>query len=313
MHAARIRTMEATHAAEIAELTERIKMLEADKAALAGENKRLSASDAYHNNPHFPPRSGTWTAEYRRKKAVERLHARRPDWRPPGRAAGHPGATRKIKPNRPDEHRSPFECHECHGRNLSEIHAFAKQVVEIERIDVSRRNVVMHAMECGDCGAVVDAPRGGTLKNTWLGTRAASTLWNIWNDTHCSFGMLAAVGGYLLGTPMTRATAEAAVDASNDALAWPASMIRQEMDVLRDYGEMDECVRKMGVREGDAEAEEREADAGRMMEERRASGEMSGGGRGGGAGGAAAMPVEWQLGHARQAGGGGGGGGGGGD
>ena len=33
-------------------------MLKADKAALAGENKRPSASDACHNNPHSPPRSG---------------------------------------------------------------------------------------------------------------------------------------------------------------------------------------------------------------------------------------------------------------
>ena len=53
---------------------------------------------------------------------------------------------------------------------------------------------------------------------------------------------------------MTRAAAAAIVDAANDALAWPASMMRQDMDALRNYGEMDECVHKMMVRDGDAEA-----------------------------------------------------------
>ena len=42
-------------------------------------------------------------------------------------------------------------------------------------------------------------------------------------------------------------------------------MMRPDVDVLRGYGEMDECVRKMGVREGDAEAEKRDAEAGGGM------------------------------------------------
>ena len=95
-HAAEIKRVEAVHASEIAERDERIKSLEADNAALAGDNKRLAASDACHNSPPSPPRSGTWTAEYHRKKAIEAIHARQPDWRPPGRAVGHPGATRKL-------------------------------------------------------------------------------------------------------------------------------------------------------------------------------------------------------------------------
>ena len=115
-------------------------MPEADKAALAGENNRLSASGAYRNNPHSPPRSGTWTVECRRRRAVEALHARRPEWRPPGRAVCRPGAPRRIEPNSPDDHRRPFERHKCHGRSLSELCAFGKQVAEIERDGVSRRN-----------------------------------------------------------------------------------------------------------------------------------------------------------------------------
>ena len=59
-HAAEIKSMEAVHASEIAERDERIKSLEADNAALAGDNKRLAASDACHNSPHSPPCSGTW-------------------------------------------------------------------------------------------------------------------------------------------------------------------------------------------------------------------------------------------------------------
>ena len=66
----------AEHTAEIGERDERIKRLEADNATLAGDNKRLAASDACHNSPHSPPRTGTWTAEYHRKKAIEALHAR---------------------------------------------------------------------------------------------------------------------------------------------------------------------------------------------------------------------------------------------
>ena len=88
--------------------------------------------------------------------------------------------------------------------------------------------------------------------------------------------MLAKVGGRLLGIPMTRATAAAIVDAANDALAWPARMMRQDMDGLRDYGEMDECVRKIMARDGEAEAEEAEADS--RIEGRRASGARSSGG-----------------------------------
>ena len=63
---------------------------------------------------------------------------------------------------------------------------------------------------------------------------------------------------------MTRATTEATIDAVNDALAWHASMIRHDMNVLR-YGEMDECVRKMAGSEGDGEAEKSEAEEGKMM------------------------------------------------
>ena len=70
---------------------------------------------------------------------------------------------------------------------------------------------------------------------------------------------------------MTRATAAAIVDAANDALAWPARMMRQDMDGLRDYGEMDECVRKIMARDGEAEADSR-------IEGRRASGARSSGG-----------------------------------
>ena len=56
----------------------------AGKAALAGENKRLSASDAYHNSgPHFPQRSEAWAAECRRRRAVE---AGGGPWRGPRRA-----------------------------------------------------------------------------------------------------------------------------------------------------------------------------------------------------------------------------------
>ena len=49
------------------------------------------------------------------------------------------------------------------------------------------------------------------------------------------------------GPPVTRATAAAAIDAANDNLARQADMVRQNMDAARDYGEMDECVRKMMV------------------------------------------------------------------
>ena len=53
--AAEIKRREAVHAAEIAERDEMIKRIEADKAALAGDDKRLAASDACHNNPSpFP-------------------------------------------------------------------------------------------------------------------------------------------------------------------------------------------------------------------------------------------------------------------
>ncbi len=53
-HAAEIKRVEAVHASEIAERDERIKSLEADNAALAGDNKRLAASDACHSSPHSP-------------------------------------------------------------------------------------------------------------------------------------------------------------------------------------------------------------------------------------------------------------------
>ena len=203
---------------------------------------------------------------------------------------GHPGATRKLETNRPDEHRRPFECGRWHGRNLSEGHTFAKQIVDVEKIIVSRRNVVMHDMLCNDCGARVDAPRDGTLKKTWASPRTATLFWNIRYGTYCSLGMLAKVGGHLLGIPMTRATAASIVDAANDALAWPASMIRQDMDALRDYGEMDECVHKMMVRDGDAEA---------GRERRRRGGGWRRGVQAGRGPAGAALPVAWQLGHAQ--------------
>ena len=50
----------------------------------------------------------------------------------------------------------------------------AKRIVEIERIDVSSRNAVMHDTECLGCGAADDAPRRVTLPNTWTGLKAAS-------------------------------------------------------------------------------------------------------------------------------------------
>ena len=66
----------ARHAAELDERDEMIRMIEADRAALDGDNKRLAASDRYHSSPHSPPRSGTWTAEYRRRKAIAARYAR---------------------------------------------------------------------------------------------------------------------------------------------------------------------------------------------------------------------------------------------
>ena len=129
-------------------------MLEADRAALDGDNKRLAASDRYHNSSHSPPRSGAWTAECRWRKAIAARYARQAERRPQGGSRGHFGAMRKMDTNRPDEHRRrPVECGVCHGASLPERHAFAKQqVAYIEEVVVSRRNVVMHCMTCNDCG-----------------------------------------------------------------------------------------------------------------------------------------------------------------
>lgn len=87
-------------------------------------------------------------------------------------------------------------------------------------------------------GAGRGAGRGGTPKNARVCLRAASLLWSVWCDTRCSLGMLGG-GGHQPGAPMARAAAEAAIDAANGSLAWPASMLRRKGDALLDCGEMD--------------------------------------------------------------------------
>ncbi len=260
-HAAEIKGREAVHAAEIGERDESQeaggrqcrpgrRQQEAGRERLVPQQPPLPAA---HRNAdrRVPPEKGDRGAA----RAAARPAAAGP-------AVGRPGAARKLETNRPGEHRRPSGCGRCHGRSLSEMHAFAKQVVDIEGIIASRRSLAMHDMACNDCGARVDAPRDGTLGKTWAGPRTAALVWNIRCGTYCSLGMLAKVGGNLLGIPMARATAAAIVDAANDALAWPASIIRQDMDALRDYGEMDECVHKMMARDGEAEAGRGEAEAG---------------------------------------------------
>lgn len=165
--------MEATHAAEIAEHDEKNRILKADKVSLTGENKRQAASDASHNNPHTSPRNGTWTTECRQRRAVEELHARHLDWRPPGRAVGRPGATHKIEPNRPDKHRRHFEYHKRHALNLSEmcVHYTSGEDRAGRGIAQERRDARHGVLQPG---VVVDALRGAMLKNMWVGPRAAS-------------------------------------------------------------------------------------------------------------------------------------------
>lgn len=124
----------------------------------------------------------------------------------------------------------------------------------------------MHDMECNDRGAPVAAPRGGTVEWTWMDPRLLAFFWNMWCTIHASYSMLAAVFEHLTGVPTTRAAMAAAIGAANRSLARPASMIRQKMDALRDYGEIDEGVRKMMVWD------------------------KGGRGRGGGAGGGTALP-----------------------
>ena len=126
----RFASPEAGHAADLAERDERISMPEADRAALDGDSKRPAASGRHRNSSRPPPRSGTWTAEYRRKRAIEARYARQAEWRPPGGIMEHPGATRKLITNRPGERRRPAKCGACHGTNLSERHAFARQVAD---------------------------------------------------------------------------------------------------------------------------------------------------------------------------------------
>ena len=249
-HADEIGRIRAEHAAEIAERDERIRRLEADSEAMGDDNKKLAASDRYHNNPHSPPRSGTWAAEYRRRRAIEARHARHPAWRPPGRSVGHPGVTHKLETNRPDEHRVPTECPDCRCTDLTEAGTSTKQVAELERIVVSRKNIIFHDMSCNGCGAEVRASRRGTIRNTWFAPRMLATLWNVHVGAHCSASTIAKIATHVFGVKTSRSGGVRAMEAANDLLAEPAGAIRQEMDTLRDYGEIDECVRKMAVDDG---------------------------------------------------------------
>ena len=255
-HAAETLRREAEHAARIAERDERIKRLEVDNEAMGDDNKKLAASDRYHNNPHSPPRSGTWAAEYRRRRAIEARYARQPAWRPPGRSVGHPGTTRKLVTNRPDEHRIPGACPACRRTDLSEDCATTKQVAELETIVVSRKNIVFHDMICNGCGTKVAASRRGTVRGTWFGPRMLAALWNIHTTAHCSASTIAKIATHTYGVPTGRTGGVRAMEAANDQLAETADAIRQKMDVLRDYGEIDECVRKMIVEVEEEEEEE---------------------------------------------------------
>ena len=72
---------------------------------LEGRNDELAKSDRCYNGPHSPSPTNLRASERRKRAAAARKNARQAVWRPPGRSAGHPGATRKMDANMPVEYR----------------------------------------------------------------------------------------------------------------------------------------------------------------------------------------------------------------
>ena len=107
---AELASMRAAHRTELAGCNARIAMLKERIDGAESRNKRLAASDRAHNSAHASPATRTWHAERRKREAVRERHARQTAWRPPGRSYKHEGVTRKMKTNRPDEHRWPKSC-----------------------------------------------------------------------------------------------------------------------------------------------------------------------------------------------------------
>ena len=83
-----------------------------------GGNKRLARSDRYHNGPHSPSSTNSWSSE-RHKEAAARKNARQAKWRRPGRGAGHPGVTRKMDTCMPVERRRPQGAADPGSRSLA--------------------------------------------------------------------------------------------------------------------------------------------------------------------------------------------------
>ena len=249
---------------------------EEEDGELEGRNEDLARSDRCHNGPHSPSSTNSWTSERRKRAAAARRNARQAVWKPPGRSAGHPGATRKMDTNMPVEYRRPGRCGRCgDDGHLYDWDTMVKQCAEVLRVVTARRSIVLVDVFCAACGAKTAASHAGTVRDTSLGPYALALLWIIWSETHCSAASLAELAESILGIKMSRATAANAIDAANDILGPMADAIRAEMDTMREYGEIDEGVRKMMV----------EAVAGGLAD----GGAECGGGGGGGGGGTTAI------------------------
>lgn len=144
-----------------------------------GGNKKLARSDRYHNGPHSPSSTNSWSSE-RHKEAAARKNARQARRGQPGGGAGHPGVTRKMDTSMPVERRRAARCGRCGGDEaLYEWDTEVKQCAELMNIETMRRTMSFIDVFCGGCGAKTAASRVGTVRGTSLGPCALALLWVI--------------------------------------------------------------------------------------------------------------------------------------
>ena len=188
------------------------------------------------------------------ERQAVRMEAARPERRASRRDAkdGHQHARRVPLPGPVRQVRR--------RRHLYDWDTVVKQCAEVLRVVTARRSIVLVDVFCGACGAKTSVSHAGTVRDTSLGPYALALLWIIWSETHCGAAALPELVDSILGIKMSRATAANAIDAANDILDPMADAIRAEMDTMREYGEIDEGVRKMmveavagGLADGDAE------------------------------------------------------------
>jgi transposase len=201
--------------AQLHELAERVKALEAENAAL---REKLNLPPKTPQNSSTPPSQG--------HKANGAPGNRR-------KGKAHPGAARALHPN-PTQHCdvAARQCQHCQA-NVSAVPQAAVQSydrIELPEIKPDVTRVTLRGGVCPCCGRRFKAaPPAGLEPGSPFGPNLRAFVLYLRYSQAISFERLRQLLSDLLGLPISEGALNNMLDASRQAFAWQASLIRQHL------------------------------------------------------------------------------------